>query len=175
MTNHWHVTKKQAIAFLGAPPSTVYAWMARGVLPTARVEGVELVPLAELQRLKWELEDWGRLLTASQAGELIGAAPNTIRQHAKAGILRAQKREGVYGFRREDVIDYWRGYMRGACLRCGILGEAEPDRGFMCKPCEYEHRTGRIYRYPCCPPARTRNLLRGRLALQQGGNGGATY
>ena len=118
-------------------------------------------------------------LRTVQVARLLGVCEQTLRRDAQEGTFPYQKGGGVgvpYKFQWSDVLDYWRGRMRGACLRCGILGEAEPDRGFMCEPCEWEERTGRIYPYPCIPRYRDRGVVRGRLAIDlTGGNGGPSH
>lgn len=112
-------------------------------------------------------------LGTKKAAELLGAQPATLSLHVRQGYLRARgrcRRGGAYELELSDVVDYWRAHRQGACARCSILGEATPERGFLCVACEYEVQTGRIW-WPALPRRTVSRLPQGRLLIALGGDG----
>lgn len=110
----------------------------------------------------------GHLGTA-EAGRLLGVHPITISVHIGRGHIRARRRgtgRTSHGWiiAWADLVEYWRTYRRGACARCGIMGEASEDLGFMCGPCAYEVETGRIW-WPSVSRRTAYRLPEGRLPL----------
>ena len=168
MTSNWYISSADASRLIGVRPGTIWKWGDDGRIRTSREGRYTLYCVADLLEVQRERELLEALLAPPEAARLVGVKAATLRKHARDGKLPAHKAGIFFGFRREDVVEYWRVWHRRRCLRCGILEEATPERGFMCKACEYEHRTGRIYKYPCCPPARNGDMPRGRLALQGG-------
>jgi len=157
----WKLSPKQAAYLLGVPTSTVYTWISRG----------DLVKVGDWLRLDdvldyWEeLQEWQRLLDARDVAAMLGLCRATVLKHANLGNLRARKRTQFYRFELEDVIAFWREHMGAVCIRCGWLGEGEPDLGFLCRACEYEKRTGGIYHWPRSCKRSASGLLMGRLVL----------
>ena len=170
MSSGFYVTRKEAAGFLGVARTTLSNWIYRGRLHEEDTAVGRLLRLDEVAELKREREEWYSLLDARRVGEMLGIGPQAIRDAAREGKLRAQRRGKNVRFRLEDVIAYWQGHLRGACARCSILGEASVERGFMCPACEYEKRTGRIYPWPRQTNGGASGWAGGRLALQpQGG------
>lgn len=112
-------------------------------------------------------------LSTTDASRLMGCHPDTIGVHIKLGYMRARRNENggktshAYRIQWPDLVDYWREHHEGRCMRCTITEEATPERGFLCGPCEYEVRTGRIW-WPRLPRQTVASIPAGKLLL--GGN-----
>ena len=175
MASNWYLGTMEAARILDVAPSTVHRWGSIGRLPFLVEDGRHLFPFDVVAKLGRRLRAEAALLTPEDVGRMFGISSVKVRSDTRKGRLPRQNCIlAGYKYAWADVVRYWREHLRGVCVRCTILGEATPERGFMCEACEYEHRTGRIYHWPCCPPARNGDM-RGRLALRRGGNGGAAY
>ena len=176
MSKNGYLKTVEVMHLLRVSNVTLAEWVRAGRLSSKPGKGRARLfrreDVLELQRYEESL------LSAAEVAQLLGVCENTVQLEARKGVLRAQRggNGSPYRFERSGVVAYWRGEMRGACLRCGILGEAEPELGFMCEPCEYEHRTGRIYPWPREPRRKVSAWPRGSLAIDlSGGNGDSSY
>lgn len=112
-----------------------------------------------------------KTLTTEEVSNLLGVKAATVRYHAQRGIIAAERNGGrAYRYALPAVVAYWRAHWRGHCRRCTILGEATPERGFMCKPCQYEEENQTLYPWPVHVPARPQAMQYGRLLIDVGGS-----
>jgi len=173
MSKNGHLNRLETARLLGVGRDTIHRWACSGYLRGEQEEHgcrawkFRREDVLELRRVR------DSLLSTEEVGRRLGVSETLVCQHAREGKIPHQDTPAWgWRFSEGDFVTYWRAEFGGVCLRCGILGEADPERGFLCVPCEYEKRTGRIYRWPVVPRRRLDPWPVGRLTLELGGDGG---
>ena len=152
MTANRRIEAIEAAKMLGTCRQTVYKMIYSGAMESEKIDGRLYVAMDDLIGLIEERRRVDQLLSCRQVGDMLGVTGRFIQAQVSNGKLQcAPERHRIHGgylIDPESVADYWREHLNSACVRCGILGEATPGLGFMCVACEYETRTGRLYRWP---------------------------
>ena len=151
MSTHWRITAIEAATLLDLSYSGVYKAIARGELSREMIDGKIYLALDDVMRLVEKRRKRERRLSCVQVAKLLQVGRRCIQEQISVGNLRAVPERNLHGgylVEPAAVVAYWREHMGGACVRCGILGEATEQLGFMCVACEHEVRTGKLYRWP---------------------------
>ena len=158
MTNNWEIEAIEAAQLLGVQRQTVYKMIYNGTMPSKKIGGRLYVSLDDTIHLLEKRRRVDQLLSCRQVGNMLGVTGRFIQAQVSSGKLAcAPERHRTHGGYLMDlgaVTAYWREHMNGACVRCGILGEATEQLGFMCVACEHEVRTGKLYRWPASRQSR---------------------
>ena len=151
MTANWKITAIEAAQLLNMTRHGIYKAIRRGELEGQKIDGRLCVSLESVRSFAEQRNQTEQLLSCRQVGDLLGVGTRFVTKQVNSGHLRAvpgRSRAGGYLVEPKAVIAFWQEHMHGACIRCGIRGEAMPELGFMCVACEYEARTGTMYRWP---------------------------
>lgn len=161
----WTITIQEAANLLGVHESTIRRYAKANKVAECTVGGIRHVLLDDVVTVMEERRRQEKMLSSRQVSELLGVGQNHLGKQIRSGKLKASGRDGHGGYLMEPeaVADYWRREMNSVCVRCGILGEARAELGFVCPMCDYEKRTGKIYSWPICRRESV-GLRRGRVA-----------
>ena len=151
MNTNWRITAIEASNILGTCRQTVYKAIYNGELASEKISGRVYVSLDDTITMLEQLRRQARLLSCPTVASMLGVSEPFIRKHVNKGNLQTAEHSRNHGgvlIEPAAVTAFWQEHMNGVCVRCGILGEATAERGFMCVACEHEKRTGKLYRWP---------------------------